>query len=307
MNIIMKSMYNHLNEYYKSVFNERVLKISIDGGFSCPNRDGKCGVGGCIFCNETGSGKNRQNISIKDQILNHLNSYRGERANKFIVYFQNFSNTYDSIENLKNKYDEALSVSNKIVGISIATRPDCIDDKVARLISSYKDKYYVQVELGLQTSNEDTARIINRGYLNSIFTNAVEILNRYCIDVVVHIMVGLPNESNVDILNTIDFINRHSIKGVKIHSTYVVKNTKLCELFEKEEYHAISYDDYMNSLCLIISHLRPDIIIHRISGDAPKDQLVAPTWNTHKKLVLNGIDKLLKDNDLYQGKFYKIN
>jgi len=303
----MKSMYNHLNEYYKSVFNERVLKISIDGGFSCPNRDGKCGVGGCIFCNETGSGKNRQNISIKDQILNHLNSYRGERANKFIVYFQNFSNTYDSIENLKNKYDEALSVSNKIVGISIATRPDCIDDKVARLISSYKDKYYVQVELGLQTSNEDTARIINRGYLNSIFTNAVEILNRYCIDVVVHIMVGLPNESNVDILNTIDFINRHSIKGVKIHSTYVVKNTKLCELFEKEEYHAISYDDYMNSLCLIISHLRPDIIIHRISGDAPKDQLVAPTWNTHKKLVLNGIDKLLKDNDLYQGKFYKIN
>lgn len=297
--------YKHLNRFFKEKFGERTLKICIDGRFTCPNRDGSKGFGGCIFCSEKGSGEHiKKTDSITKQVENYFKSYKAERANKFIAYFQNFTNTYDTIENLKLKYDSAL-VDDRIVGLEIATRPDCINENVVKLLKSYTDKYYVCVELGLQTANEKTGKLINRCYSNEDFTKAVELLNKYNIDVVTHIMVGLPNESIEDIEKTTHFINIHKVHGLKIHSCYVVKNTGLEKLYREGKYIPLELDEYFESCAYILTHINPNIVIHRISGDAPKDLLVAPDWNSHKKWIMNGLDKYLKNNNLYQGMYYE--
>ena len=345
--------YNHLNEYLKKKFGERTLKICIDGGFTCPNRDGKVGYGGCIYCSERGSGElinktncnaqyntgsntksnigsntkyniksntesntgnaiknTRENLkiisdceSIKNQVEQYFKSYRAERANKFIAYFQNFTNTYDTIENLKKKYDSAL-IDNRIVGLEIGTRPDCINEDIAKLLKSYTDKYYVCVELGLQTSNDEIGKTINRGYTSKQFTKAVEILNKYNIDVVAHIMVGLPNETIQDIENTVNFINSHTLQGVKIHCTYVVENTVLAKMYREGKYKPLDLDDYIETLIDIMTHLKPELVIHRITGDASKDILVAPNWNKHKMWILHGFEKRFRGRNLWQGKFW---
>ena len=317
--------YKHLNTYLKEKFGERTLKIPVDGGFTCPNRDGKVGYGGCIFCTERGSGEHLKTKPIPIQIKEHLESYRGKRANKFIVYFQNFTNTYDTIENLKAKYDSSL-IDDRIVGIDIATRPDCINEEVCQLLQSYssvntemslskigskasiknetniKDKSYaVTVELGLQTSNEEIAKQINRGYSLDVFTNAVKLLNNYNIEVVVHMMIGLPNETMQDIENTVKYINSLNMQGIKIHSTYVAKGTVLEKMYKEGKYEPLTLEEYLDKLLYVITHLRQDIIIHRISGDAPKDLLVAPDWNLHKKWVLNGLDKMMRKQNRFQG------
>ncbi len=294
--------YNRLTEYLKNKFGERTLKICIDGGFTCPNRDGTCGIGGCIFCGERGSGEHLSTTNISKQVQNFLSSYRGARANKFIAYFQNFTNTYDSVENLKKKYDSAL-IDSRIVGLAIATRPDCITEEVVKLLSEYNKNYYVWVELGLQTSNDQTSKLINRGYSSEDFSAAVKLLNAYNINVVTHIMVGLPGESKDDIKKTVEFINSHNIQGLKIHSTYVIKGTVLEKMYLKGTYTPLTLEEYMDSLVYILTHVDKNLVIHRISGDAPKDLLVAPEWNLHKKLVMNGLDKILKEKDLYQGSF----
>ena len=322
-----KERYNHLNKYLKEKFGERTLKICIDAGFTCPNRDGKVGTGGCIFCSEKGSGEHlkpfeniqiantitsnncTRNIeliktSIQTQIKNHLNSYRGERANKFIAYFQNFTNTYDSLENLKDRYDAALC-DERIVALAIATRPDCITDEICKLIASYKEKVDVWVELGLQTSNDETGNLINRGYSSKQFSNAIKLLNKYNIETVTHIMVGLPNETFDDIKNTVAFLNSHDIQGLKIHSCYVVDNTVLGQMYNSNKYTPISLEYYLEAASYILTHINPEIIVHKISGDAPKNLLLAPEWNSHKKWIMNGLDKLLKENNLYQGMYYK--
>lgn len=296
--------YKHLNKYLKDKFGERTLKICLDGGFTCPNRDGRVGYGGCAFCSERGSGEHIVPDKISNQVKNYFTSYKAERANKFIAYFQNFTNTYDSIENLKMKYDAAL-IDDRIVALAIATRPDCISEDVCKLLKSYSEKYYVWVELGLQTSNENTGKIINRCYTDEQFSAAVSLLNKYNVDVVTHIMVGLPGENFDDIKNTVNFINNHSIQGLKIHSTYVVKNTRLADMYFNGKYTPISLEYYLDCACYILTHISPDIIIHRVSGDAPKDLLIAPDWNLHKKWIINGLDKLLRDKDLYQGMDYK--
>ncbi len=297
--------YYRLNQYLKERFGERTLKICVNGGFTCPNRDGSISTGGCIFCSEKGSGEHIKSANnISEQVQNYFNSYKAERANKFIVYFQNFTNTYDTIPNLKKKYDAAL-IDDRIVGLSVATRPDCINEDVCKLLQTYTNKYYVFVELGLQTSNDITGKLINRGYTSSNFTRAVNLLNKYNIDVVTHIMVGLPNETDEDIKNTIIFLNKHNIQGLKIHSTYVVKNTKLAEMYQKGNYTPITLEKYLDSVCYILTHISPSVVIHRVSGDAPKDLLLAPDWNLHKKWILNGLDKMMKEHDLYQGKYYK--
>lgn len=314
-----KERYNHLNKYLKNKFGERTLKICIDGGFTCPNRDGTISKNGCIFCSEKGSGEhiekfksnylvacNKLDIqiqNIQNQITNYFNSYKAERANKFIAYFQNFTNTYDSIENLKLKYDSSL-IDNRIVALAVATRPDCINEDICKLLSSYKNKLDVWVELGLQTSNDEIGKLINRGYTSSSFTNAVKLLNKYNIEIITHLMVGLPNESFDDIKNTIEFINNHNIQGLKIHSTYVVKNTVLEQMYKNGSYTPITLEYYIETASYILTHIRPNIIIHKISGDAPKDLLVAPEWNSHKKWIINGIDKYLRENDLWQGMYF---
>lgn len=300
----MENRYNALNKFLKNKFGERVLKICVDAGFTCPNRDGSKGYGGCIFCSEKGSGEHIKNKDISNQITQHINSYRGQRANKFIVYFQNFSNTYDSIENLKAKYDIALQ-NDKIVALAVATRPDCITEDVAKLLHSYSKTHYVYVELGLQTSNDKTGEVINRCYTSNDFVKAVKLLNKYDIDVVAHIMVGLPNENFNDIKNTVDFINSLKISGIKIHSTYVVKNTKLEIMYLNNEYKPLTLEEYINSVIYIIRHISPQIVIHRISGDAPKNILIAPDWNLHKKWIINGINKELEKQNIYQGDCYE--
>ena len=302
-----RERYNHLNTYYKNKFGERTLKICIDAGFSCPNRDGTLSNSGCIFCSEKGSGELIKYSSqhIENQVTNFLNSYRGKRANKFIAYFQNFTNTYDTLENLKEKYDSALNANDKIVGLSVATRPDCITEEIAKLLASYLDKYNVSVELGLQTSNNNIGKIINRCYSSSQFTEAVKILRKYNIAVIESMMIGLATVTFDDIKNTVDFINKHDIQGLKIHSTYIVKNTILADMYFNKKYEPITLEYYLDSLAYVITHIRKDLIIHRISGDAPKDLLVAPEWNLHKKWILNGFEKLLKGQNLWQGKFYE--
>lgn len=321
--------YNTLSSFYKEKFGEKALKICVDGGFSCPNRDGTKGVEGCIFCSEKGSGEliKERNQHISTQVKKYFESYRAKRANKFIVYFQNFSNTYDSLENLKQKYDSSL-IDKRIVGIDIATRPDCLDEEKVKLIKSYSKNYYVCVELGLQTANENQGDLINRMYTTQEFINAVKLLNKYEIDVIAHIMCGLPgedrasyfNEKNKDklfvkenlqtgkyipdtIKETICLVNSLDISGIKIHSCYVVKNTKINEMYQKGKYNPLELDEYLSDLCYIITHLNKKIIIHRICADGPKDILVAPDWNLHKKWVLNGFNKIMEENNLWQGMF----
>lgn len=290
----MKTSYNRLNEYLKNKYGQRVLKICVDAGFTCPNRDGTKGTDGCIYCSQRGSGDHLKQYTIKKQIEDGL-EYKKLRANKFIVYFQNFSNTYDSTHNLKEKYEQAL-ISEKIVCLAIATRPDCINEEICKLLAGFKDKVDIWVELGLQTSNNKTGQIINRGYTSEDFTNAVKLLNKYKIDCITHIMIGLPNENHYDLVNTIDFINQHNIQGIKIHSTYVLKNTKLEELYLNGKYEPLTLDNYIKEACYVLTHINSNIIVHKISGDAPKDLLVAPEWNLHKKRIINGIEKYLKEN-----------
>ena len=288
----MKSKNRRLNEYLKEKYGERVLKICVDGGFTCPNRDGTKGIGGCIYCSQRGSGDHLEKLSIKDQVLNGL-EYKKNRANKFIVYFQNYTNTYDDVEVLKAKYEEAL-ISDKIVCLDIATRPDCITEEICKMLASFKERVDVWVELGLQTSNDNTGKIINRCYDSSDFTNAVQMLKKYGIDVIAHIMIGLPTETHSDVENTIEFINKHNIQSIKIHSTYIVKDTKLAQLYENGEYNPIELDYYIKEVCYCLTHLNPVIVIHKISGDAPKNLLIAPEWNLHKKWIINGVDKNFK-------------
>ena len=295
--------YHTYNYFLKTRYHKKVAKVSLDAHFTCPNRDGKLSTGGCIFCGERGSGEHLKCENISNQVKDYFTTYRSERANKFIVYFQNFTNTYDTISNLKAKYDSAL-IDSRIVGLQIATRPDCINEEVCKLIKSYSDKYYVCVELGLQTSNDKTGMLINRGYTSAQFTKAVLLLNKYNIDVVAHIMVGLPSENFDDIKKTVKFLNNHSIQGLKIHSTYVVENTVLANWYKCGKYEPISLEYYLDCLAYIITHISPDIVIHRISGDAPKDILIAPSWNLHKKWILNGFDKLMRERDLFQGMDY---
>ena len=295
--------YNKLNNYLKEKFGERTLKICVNGFFTCPNRDGTKSYDGCIFCSEKGSGEHLKEVSIKKQVQEALD-YKKNKANKFIVYFQNYSNTYDSISSLKAKYDEAL-VSDKIVGLSIATRPDCINENICKALKSYTNKYHVSVEIGLQTADEMIGDFINRKYSNLDFINATKLLNKYNIDVIAHIMVGLPYETKDSIDKTINLINSLEIQGIKIHSTYVVKNTKLAKLYEENKYTPISLEYYIKTTSYILTHIKSDIVIHRISGDAPKDILLAPDWNLHKKWIMNGLNKYLEDNNLYQGMYYK--
>ena len=296
--------YKHLNKYLKDKFGERTLKICIDGGFTCPNRDGSAGSGGCIFCSERGSGDHIKCASISEQVKNYFTSYKAERANKFIAYFQNFTNTYAPVDILKSKYDAAL-IDDRIVALAIATRPDCINEDVCKLLKSYSDKYYVWVELGLQTANNSTGKLINRGYSSEQFSEAVTLLNKYNIDVVTHIMVGLPGENFDNLKSTVDFINSHNIQGLKIHCTYVVENTVLADMLHDGFYEPITLEYYLDCATYILTHISPDIIIHRVSGDAPKDLLIAPDWNLHKKWIVNGLDKILREQNLWQGMYYK--
>ena len=292
-------LYNNLSGYLKTKYGVRLKKICIDGGFGCPNRDGKCGTGGCIYCGERGAGEHIDPCkSIAEQVRIVLDSAKADE--QFIAYFQNFTNTYAPIPVLKERYDSAL-ISDKIRVLAIGTRPDCIDDGVAELIASYKDRCDVWVELGLQTSSDATAKVINRGYTTDVYLRAVEILHRYGIPVVTHIIIGLPGEGEREVIDTVKTVNSAGVWGVKIHSIYVMEGTALADMYRKGEYVPPTLDEYVRLATLAIGMLNEDIIVHRITGDCPRDFLLAPEWNADKNKTISLIQSSLKKQGIKQG------
>ena len=292
-------LYNNLSGYFREKYGKRLSKICIDGGFSCPNRDGTCGKGGCIYCGERGAGEHIDtDASIREQVLSGLEEADADEL--FVAYFQNFTNTYAPTDVLKERYDSAL-IDERIKVLAIGTRPDCIDEENARLISSYKDKLDVWVELGLQTSSDKTADIINRGYHRDAFERAISILSKYQIPVVVHLIVGLPGEDINHIKETVEYINGFKIFGIKIHSIYVMKDTELEKMYLRGEYTPISMSEYIDSVIYILTHISPALTVHRITGDCPRDMLVAPDWNKQKNEIINTIVYKMQLENLSQG------
>lgn len=298
--------YHSLNYFLRNKFGEKIFKISLDAGFSCPNRDGTISRGGCVYCSERGSGDfaGDRKFSI-DKQFEDIKSMMNKKwkTGKYIAYFQAYTNTYDTVENLKKKYDEAINQEG-VVALAIATRPDCLSDEIIELISSYNDKLYTWVELGLQTSNEEVAKIINRGYTLDIFEDSLDRLRKKNIDVVVHTILGLPRESKEDMLNTIKYLANKDIQGIKLHLLHLLKDTPLMEFYKRGELDFLEQDEYVNLICEIITMIPQEVVIHRLTGDAPRNLLVEPMWSLKKWEVLNAIDKKLKDEDLYQGKIY---
>jgi radical SAM protein (TIGR01212 family) len=312
MNAIKR--YNTLSAYLKRIYGEKVVKLCIDGGFTCPNRDGRAGVGGCIFCGEHGAG---ENIPVSGNILSGENPIPAESvtkqaraflddpgahpgANKFIAYFQSFSNTYAPVPILKERYDAAL-LDSRVAVLSVGTRPDCIDEETAALLASYKDRCDIWVELGLQTVSDITAAQINRGYPTARFTEAVDLLRRYGLEVIAHMIIGLPSETRDDVRKTVAFLNRHDLSGVKIHSLYVMEGTLLAELYRSGAYTPLTEEEYVQCAADAIARLSPSFVIHRVTGDCRRALLVAPAWNVHKIRVIRKIDRLLTANNWRQG------
>lgn len=294
-------LYNNLSSYLKTKYGSRVAKICIDGGFGCPNRDGTCGTGGCIYCGERGAGEHIDpSVSIRQQVQTALDKNRKDDC--FIAYFQNFTNTYAPINVLKERYDSAL-ISEKIVALAIGTRPDCIDEDVAELIASYKDRVDVWVELGLQSASDKTAEIINRGYRTEVYRRAAEILTSHGIPFVAHMIIGLPGEDGADIDATVDVINE-AAWGVKIHSIYVMEGTALAGMYREGKYVPPTLDEYTSLAARSIARLRPDMIVHRITGDCPDGLLVAPEWNKDKNGIIAEIRARLEKADMRQGSLY---
>lgn len=296
-------LYNNLSGYFREKYGQRLKKICIDGGFSCPNRDGKCGTGGCIYCGERGAGEHiNPNASINNQVCSALKT--AVENDKFIAYFQNFSNTYADTATLKERYDAAL-IDSHIVALAIGTRPDCLDEEKVRLIAEYKNRLDVWVELGLQTSNDKTAELINRGYHREVFENAVALLKKYGIPTVVHMIIGLPGEDSEDAVNTAKYISSLGIWGIKIHSIYVMQGTHLAEMYREGLYTPPTLEEFAETCANCLGHIPNDVIIHRLTGDCPKDMLLAPLWNADKNVIISKIIERLSELGIRQGSLIK--
>lgn len=297
--------YNTIDNYYKNTYNHKVAKIALNANFTCPNKDGKKGFGGCTYCSKLGSGDTAGNV--KDSLTIQYQKIKAIMDQKwpnllYIPYLQANSNTYSSLDKLKKIYSEVLELEpEKTIAIAIATRPDCFNDEIYELLSEINKKKKVIIELGLQTSNEQTAKRINRCSTNQEFIDAVLNLKKRNIEVVAHIINGLPYETNEDMLNTIDFINQLPIDGVKIHSLLILKETTLYDEYLNNPFHILSLEEYVEITCKQIAKLRPDIILHRLSADAKLEDLVEPQWTRKKLVVMNEIDKYLKKHNIYQG------
>ena len=295
-----------LNSFLKENFKEKIYKVSLDGGFTCPNRDGKISNKGCLFCSDKGSGEfaGDRCKTITTQIDEQIDFMKDKiGSSKVIAYFQNFTNTYGDVEYLKKIYYEALN-HEKVIGIAIATRPDCLSDDVINLLDEINKKYFLWVELGLQTANDSIGKIINRGYDTKVYINSCRILNEKNIKFVTHMIVGLPNEEKKDLYDTIDLINSVKSWGIKIHLLYILKNSKLLNYYQQNPFKIYEKDEYENTVIELLERLSPSIVVHRLTGDAKKDELFEPLWSLNKRSILNSIEKKLKSSKSYQGKFF---
>lgn len=295
--------YHTLDYFYKQKFNSKVFKVSLNAGFSCPNIDGTVGRGGCIYCSNLGSGEYAGNV--KDDLITQFNEVK-EMMNKkwpnskYIGYFQAHTNTYAPVEILKEKYETILNLDN-VVGLSIATRPDAISDECLDYLEELNKKTYLTIELGLQTIHEKTSIFINRCHTLECFENMVKKLRERNINVVVHIINGLPYETKDMMIETVKYLNKLDIQGVKIHMLSILKNTKLGLMYKQENFPILTREEYIDIVCDQIENLRPEIVINRITGDPKAEDLIAPNWLIKKVTILNDIDKELVRRDTYQG------
>lgn len=290
--------YLSFNKYLKDKFGQKVYKISLDGGFTCPNRDGKTGTRGCIFCSKGGSGDfaESKEMSITEQIESGKKRVEKKiKSGKYIAYFQAFTNTYAPVEMLRQKYEEAINHPD-IVALSIATRPDCLGDDVLRLLDEMNKIKPVFVELGLQTIHQKSAKYIRRGYDLSVYDKAVRDLKKIGVNVVVHVILGLPNESENDMLETVKYVCESGANGIKLQLLHVIDGTDLAKDYEKGLFKTLEFDEYVNLIVKCVKIIPKDIVIHRLTGDGAKKDLIAPLWSADKKRVLNAINKALRES-----------
>lgn len=299
--------YYSLDYRLRQQFGEKVYKLALNGGMTCPNRDGKVGNGGCIFCSAGGSGDfaaDRQ-LSITEQINVQKEALRDKKnARKYIAYFQAYTNTYAPVEYLKRIYTEAIQ-DPEVVVLSVATRPDCLPEDVLDLLGELNKVKPVWVELGLQTMHEETARFIRRGYALDCFERAVKELRARKIEVIVHTILGLPGEGKQEILETVEYLDQCEIQGIKLQLLHILKGTDLGELYLKGTVPVLEEEEYVHLVIECLEHLSQEIVVHRLTGDGPKDLLLAPLWSSRKRTVLNEIHSELKTQNTWQGRKYK--
>lgn len=299
--------YYTLDYFYKHKFGKKVCKISLNAGFTCPNKDGTKGIGGCIYCSKLGSGDFAGDI--KKDLITQFNEVKEHMKKKwpdalYIGYFQANTNTYAKTEVLKQKYEPILALDD-VVGLNIATRPDAITEDCLDYLEELSTRTYLTIELGLQTIHEQTTKLINRGHNLECFDNMVKKLRERNINVVVHIINGLPYETKKMMLETVNHLNNLDIQGIKIHMLHIIKDTALALMYEKEKFHVLTKEEYIDIVINQLEILKPDIVINRITGDPVKEDLIEPTWLIKKFCVLNDIDKEMVKRNSYQGKKYK--
>lgn len=299
--------YYTLDYFYKHKFNSKVFKVSLNAGFTCPNKDGKVGTGGCIYCSKTGSGEYAGDI--KKDLVTQFEEVKEMMLKKwpnakYIGYFQANTNTYAPINVLKEKYETILKLDN-VVGLNIATRPDAITDECLNYLEELSKRTYLTIELGLQTIHESTSKLINRCHTLECFTDMVKKLRERNINVVVHIINGLPYETKEMMIDTVKYLSNLDIQGIKIHMLSILKDTKLADMYNKEKFKLITRDEYINIVCDQLEYLREDIVVNRITGDPKVSDLIEPDWLIKKVTILNDIDKEMMRRNSYQGIKYK--
>ena len=295
--------YHTLDYFYKQKFNSKVCKISLNAGFTCPNIDGTKGYNGCIYCSKTGSGEYGGNP--KEDLIKQFNEIKKTKNkkwpnSKYIGYFQARTNTYAPVKILKEKYETILKLPN-VVGLSIATRPDAISDECLEYLKELNKKTFLTIELGLQTIHEKTSKLINRCHDLKCFEETLKKLQKNNIFTVVHIINGLPFETKEMMIDTVKYLNKLNIDGIKIHMLSILKNTPLETYYNKNKFHVLSKEEYIDIIVEQLRHLNPKIVIQRLTGDPMKEELIEPQWTTKKIDILNTIDKTMANNNIYQG------
>ena len=298
--------YHSLDYMLRQMFGEKIYKVTLNGGMTCPNRDGKIGERGCIFCSAGGSGDfaASASLSITEQIRQQIQMLSDKRPiHKYIAYFQAYTNTYAPVEYLERIFSVAIQ-NPDICAISIGTRPDCLEEPVIRLLSRLNQIKPVWVELGLQTIHEHTARYIRRGYPLSCFDQAMQSLHQAGLDVIVHTILGLPGETSRDVLDTMKYLNACQIQGIKLQLLHVLSGTDLAADYQAGKFSVLDREEYIDLVIRCLEHLDPSIVIHRVTGDGPKDLLIAPLWASRKREVLNLLHHQMKEQGSYQGKAF---
>jgi radical SAM protein (TIGR01212 family) len=301
----MAKRYNDFNTYLRDIFGCRVQKITIDAGFSCPNRDGKITTGGCIYCNDrgSGSGARARGLSITEQIVQGKEALaKRYKAKKFIAYFQAFSNTYAPIDRLKSLYEEALAVDD-VVGLSIGTRPDCVDEPILALLQQYGINTLVWIEYGLQSAHDATLALINRGHDFKCFAQAVDATRNRGIKICAHVILGLPHENKKHMLATADAIADLGIDGIKLHLLYIIKGTRLADLHGQGAYKCLEQQEYVDLVCDFLERIPQDMVVQRLTGDPHPQELVAPMWSLKKTETIALIQATMDARDSWQSKF----